>query len=518
MPVSLLRMLVCLALGLAGLPLLLAHPAPLTDWPNHLARVHIATELLHGDAFWSRFYTLNPWPVPNAALDLGIGALHLAGMSVDGAASLFLLVSYAVFTGGFCRLARAFGSFDMSKPLLGSILFFTGPLMYGLVNYMLGLGLAFWLLAAWLEGSTRRRYALALFGTLALFYVHLLASLVWLVALACLEAPAMLTALRRAMTPKRALSTACAGTVFLALVAGSQAGADALPRGDGANLWYPGHGDPGATIGWKSSIVVRMVTDHVSPLVAGVTLLGLAAFALVVVMRGRPHLAAGAALAITALGLLVLALPEAAGTGSLLDYRLALAPFLIGAAALRVTWQGSWAQQAALACLLLVSLGRSAGLAQSFVREAALVHEFEDAVSALPPGSVLLTAFGHSRDEIPDQLWWSPPTEHLAARAAAHSVFVPTVFAIEAQQPLVLRPAYAAWRRTWQVRTQAEFDAMAQDVRPLCRSALQDGRRVFLFVAYPGVFLDSVIPPASLIASRPAFRLLDVCAVPALAS
>jgi hypothetical protein len=521
-----LRLAVPFAVVSAALPLLLARPAPLTDWPNHLARVEIATDMLRGDPFWSRFYTLNPVPVPNAALDLGIGALHLAGLSVDVAGSLFLALAYAVFVFGFCRLARAAAGpaapSDLARPLLGSILFFTGPLMFGLVNYMLGLGVACWLLALWLEAPPWRRAVLALLGTLALFYVHLLAAAVWVLVIGCLEAPAVFAALRRRAEMLRPLARAsgavAAGVMFLGLLIGSAAGGDSLPESDGSNLWFPGHGRLIPTLAWKSSILLRMASDHATPPMLTLTLAGLTAFALLVTVCGRPRIAAGPLLAVGAMAVAVLVLPESAGTGSLLDYRLALVPFLLAAAFLRLDWRSPLARNLAVAVLLVVSLARTAGFARAFIGEESVIHEFDAALAALPSGSILLTAFGHSRDGIPDAVWWSPPMEHLAARAVSHRVFVPTIFAVAAQQPLVLRDEFDPWRRTWQVRNPAEFAAMADDVRPLCARAAAAARRVFLFVAYPSPFLDSVVDPADMLASNRAFRLLDLCAVPRFAS
>jgi hypothetical protein len=516
------RLLVLFAVLAAALPLLAARPVPFTDWPNHLARVHIGVELLRGDPFWTQFYAFNPAPVPNAALDIGIGALHWAGLDLDWAASLFLLLSYGVFVGGFCRLARGFGAFDATKPLLGSILFFTGPLMFGLVNYMLGLGVAFWLLAAWRGGGAIRRGILAVIGTAVLFYVHLLAAAAWVLVILCLEAPPLLASLRqRPWHARMVLGMAAAlsaGLVFLALLAISEAGTGSLPRADGSNYWYPGHGALLATASWKGGILLRMLTDHAIRLVGILSALGLVVFALLAAFPGRGRLATGPVLAIAALALVVLALPEAAGSGSLLDYRLALVPFLLAAAALRTSWRRPLVGNAALVLLLAISLSRTAGFTHDFVAQQAVIRDIETAVGELPEGSILLAAFGHGRADIPDALWWGPPTEHLATRAVIRRVFVPTVFAMGSQQPVVLRPEYEIWRRTWQIRSRRELAAMAEDVRPLCASAAEAHRRVFLFVAYPSAFLDSVVDPVDILASSPAFRLLNICAVPAFAS
>ena len=491
-----------------AVPLVVALPAPLVDWPNHLARVFVGTRLWRGDAHWATFYTLNPRPVPNEALDLGVGALTLAGVPLDLAGSAFLVFAYLAFVVGLCRLARAMGALDASKPMLASLLFLTGPLMYGLVNYMLGLGLAFCLAGVAIDGSQRARWTVALAGTVALFYVHLLACVVLVLVLGCAD----IARLARGRTGLRNAGASVAACVTLvAMLALSDAATDSMPRVDASNVFYPGGHSVLATLTWKAGMFVRLLTDHASRAGAGLAVCGVLAFA--VLARPVRIGVIGWLVLAAALGL-VLILPEAAGTGSLLDYRLALVPLAIAAAGAR--WPAGGLHRAAFAVLCLVAIGRSADFAYAFARQGAAYAAFDRAAARLPPATMLLVARGRTDAEIGPFAWWSPPAEHLGTRAVLAGVFVPTVFAVASQQPVVLRPEFAAWRHEWRTASDPELAALLHDIAPVC-AAVADGsapgglRNLALLEVYPGPTLRDVFAPADVLAENPAFRLVEPC-------
>ncbi len=493
-------------------PLVACRPAPFTDWPNHIARVFIGVRLLLGDPFWGRFYTLNPVPVPNEALDLGIGALNLAGLSVDTAATIFLLSSYAIFVTGFVRLARAYRADGPEKPLLGAALFLTGPLMYGLVNYMLGLGVAMWLVGAWHAGGPRRRWFLAIFATPLLFLVHLMGAAIWVLLILCLEAPVWIAERRRgARHLARCASGLGAGIVLAGLVLASPVGADSLPRADGSNIWYMGNESWLHVLRWKALTVPRMFSDHASLPVAVITMVAIGMIVACIGLGGRARLRLGAALACAALIALVLVLPESAGTGSLLDYRICLVPIVVAAAAIEVNWRRPFWRRTAFALIAGVLLARGVTFSVAFAAEQAVFTDFDAFARSLPAGGLLLAARGRDDADIPDREWWSPPLEHIGSRAVYASIFVPTVFAVASQQPVVLRPEFTAWRRSWRVASPAEFDAMRQDIAPLCATRPSHDAKVYLFVAYSGDYVSKSVPRRAIVIRADKYEVIDIC-------
>ncbi|HEX3346579.1 MAG TPA: hypothetical protein VHS58_00585 [Acetobacteraceae bacterium] len=503
--------LVLAALVAGLLPVLACQPAPFVDWPNHLARVFIDVELVRGNPFWSHYYSINPHPVPNEALDFVVGALHWAGLSIDLAGTLFLAGTYVMFVGGFYLLARALGSPGPARPLIAALLFSTGPLMYGLVNYVFGLGLAMGLLAAWLPSPPRRRWMIAIGGTVLLFYVHLLAAALWVLVAGCVELRGARAAMREGVSSVlRNVSSVSAGCIFLTLLLLSSTAADSLPDANGSNIFYMGRGSAAGVLRWKVALFVRLFTDHAG---VAVGILTWAVVALLAIMAGRSARLRMRASVLAALGLLIVAvmlLPESAGTGSLLDYRLALPIALLAAAGLQVTWRSPRARTAALALLVALLVVRSMALAAAFSSEASVYRAFDAVARTLPPGSIMLTARGKADPDIPLDAWWGPPMEHVSARAVFQGLVVPTVFAVQSQQPIVLRRLLEPWRNEWRIATSDEFNAMVEDLRPLCGVASAQSIEVFLFVAYPGPAVERA-DPSTLIVATPAFRILNAC-------
>ena len=137
----------------SALPLLAGRPAALEDWPSHVARVDILTQLLAGNDYWSQFYRINTFLLPNISVDFSILALHAIGLPVAVAAQVTLLATYFLFVGVASALAWALRAGDPLKPLIAVVLFYNGALMDGFVNYMMGAGVALCFLTAWVGAN-----------------------------------------------------------------------------------------------------------------------------------------------------------------------------------------------------------------------------------------------------------------------------------------------------------------------------------------------------------------------------
>ncbi len=190
------RWVTALFVALGGLPLLAAPLTPLQDWPNHLARVHIVDAMLRGDPFWSQYYRLGSFLVPNMALDLGLLGLLRSGLPPAVAAQAFLVATYLAFVGGVGALAAALRAYDPGKIAFAALLFTGGALFWGLVDYLLGIGLALAILAAWVAAPDRlrRRLPIAIAGAALLFPCHLVATAVFVLLLGCFGVAGMVSA------------------------------------------------------------------------------------------------------------------------------------------------------------------------------------------------------------------------------------------------------------------------------------------------------------------------------------
>ena len=383
-------------------------------------------------------------------------------------------------------LSRALSSLDATKIAFAVLLFYGAALFWGLVNYILAVGLMWGLLAMWLDAAARPglRLAVAATGAAALLFVHAVPALVFAALLGCFD----VARLSLGASPRSCGSAPLALAVVVALLR-------ALPgeTGHDLSLVYAGSASPAAFAWWKLRIFAitpfggSLLQDGASAL----AILGAVAAA---VLASRPRLPRGAALAVATLVVLTLAAPERIGTGSMLDARLAVLPPMLLAAATRLRWRGDAATRACVAVVLLLVVGRTVVIAAEWRRAAAAFTAYDRTAAGLPSGSLMMMAYGTSLERLSWTDIWSPPIQSIATQVVTRGVFFPALFANPDQQPIALRSAFAALGQPWNLSDPSHRrDSMA------AVSALCDDRRfrgVFLTVLYDG----------------PAFRIVDACA------
>jgi hypothetical protein len=167
-----------LALGLALLlPLFVTEVPPLGDYLNHLARAFVLSAL-PGDAVLGRMYAAQWSVIPNLGLDLVMPPLirfqpvHVVGRAVIGAAALLPVLGAIAYQRAMTgRPARAWWSLGVCLTA------YSGLLLYGFLNFQLGIGLALLFAAAWLAWrESRPSLAIggAVIGAPILFACHLM--------------------------------------------------------------------------------------------------------------------------------------------------------------------------------------------------------------------------------------------------------------------------------------------------------------------------------------------------------
>jgi hypothetical protein len=183
-------MLVVLAVAtaIALAPVLFVPMAPLADYPNHLARMHVITAI-GSDPDLARYYDIHWQIIPNLIMDLIVPLFaSVADIYHAGQAFTVLCVLLAA-TGVFALNWALFRSWPMiglaALPLLYNHIF-----LVGLMNYWFGVGLALWATAAWIALRERwwpwRFIASALFAV-GLFFSHIFAVGVYGMALLAFE-------------------------------------------------------------------------------------------------------------------------------------------------------------------------------------------------------------------------------------------------------------------------------------------------------------------------------------------
>ncbi len=467
----------------AALPLLVSIPAPLQDWPGHLARVHILDELLRGVGPWGRYYDFNGFLLPNVALDLGVLGLVRAGLPLGAAGAVFLLAVYALFVAGFTRMSRGFGARSAATPMLGAIVFYNSALFWGFVNFIAALGVSFWIIAWWMEArGPTARLAVAVLGSAATVACHIVPAVILVGVIGLLDLTALARGWRRGLG-RHCTSLAAAATVIAMLLL-SPTGADGFAVG------YMGSGSPIGFLHWKAQAYAKAMLSGATWADVTTASFGVAiAIAIGVLWARRAvrlSIGRGGLVVVVAVALLPLIAPERVGAGTDLDYRLAVLPFMFVAATVRVRFagpRGAGTVFGLVACLLIL---HTATLGQAWRAAARTYGQAEAAFAALPPGSLLLAAHGTNARDISWTAWWAPPMSHIDALAVPSGLIVPTVFAMASQQPLVLKPALTPWTRLVRyVTTPALLSEALAQARLLCGST----PGVSLAVLYPAPFM-----------------------------
>lgn len=169
---------------LAILPVLAVGLPPILDYPNHLARMHVLAGLAQSEILQG-FYQLAWAPLPNLALDAIVPWLGRILPMAD-AMRVFLALVLLGLAGGVLALHRAVFQRWSFWPLAAFLLLYNRMLLWGFLNYLAGLALALWALAAWIALERRAplpRIALGAVLATAIYLSHLAAFGFYAVAL-----------------------------------------------------------------------------------------------------------------------------------------------------------------------------------------------------------------------------------------------------------------------------------------------------------------------------------------------
>ncbi|HET9717011.1 MAG TPA: hypothetical protein VFP60_12585 [Pseudolabrys sp.] len=172
----------------ALIPIALHPLPPLSDYINHLARMHVI-DAIGSDPDLSRFYVVQWQIIPNLMIDLIVPVLHRF-MNVYLAGQIFTVLSFVLIASGALALNRALLGRWSPVPLLALPLLYNGVLLVGVMNYVFGIGLVLWGLAAWVllrDRDWRWRFLASTIFAFTLFICHLFAAGVYAMGLLAIE-------------------------------------------------------------------------------------------------------------------------------------------------------------------------------------------------------------------------------------------------------------------------------------------------------------------------------------------
>lgn len=202
---------VCMAM--VAIPIL-THPIPpLSDYANHLSRMHIiATGAADPDL--NRYYAVEWAVLPNLMMDLVVPVIERF-TSVYVAGEIYTLACFALIAFGTLALNRALFGRWSAVPLLAFPLVYNSVFLIGVMNYVFGIGLALLALAAWVMlRNSIWRYPVSMLFVIALFFCHLVSVGIYGIGLLSYEIYVLIRARSVPLGP-RLLPFVAAGLPFL---------------------------------------------------------------------------------------------------------------------------------------------------------------------------------------------------------------------------------------------------------------------------------------------------------------
>ncbi|MFV0295549.1 MAG: hypothetical protein ACK5JT_05460 [Hyphomicrobiaceae bacterium] len=415
-----LAMLVCLW------PVLSYPLPPLADYANHLARMYIIQALPH-DPVLAHYYEIDWQVVPNLAMDILVPPL-VPFLGIYMAGQAFTVLIFASMMSGTFVLGRVlFGRWTLT-PIFGAPFLYNEMLLVGGLNYLLGIGLALWALAAWycLEGRAtvlRLLAAAAMVGVL--FFCHLYAVGIFGIGVLAGEVRRFATSDRP--LPDRIIAFCLPGFAFVP-VAGLLLSSRTVGL-SGKYYWDM----KGKLSGLWDSIVTYSDT------VTLVLVSGLIAAAVIAVRRGRVEAHPLAVTMLGIAGLVYLALPRMLFDTYMADLRLPIAILLLLFATVDLVLPRREAL-VIMAIAVAMTLVRSIEIRDNWQSAARETKAVEAALMHLKPGARLLTVTADdSKGTEPDELG----LDHAASLASIlRSALTTRTFTVAGKQILAVKPAF----------------------------------------------------------------------------
>jgi hypothetical protein len=426
---------------IAVLPIASVHLPPILDYPNHLARMHILAAL-PGSADLARYYRVIWTAIPNQAWDALVPALA-AIMPVETAMRLTLAAMLLALAGGCVVLHRvAFRRWSV-WPLFAFLLLYNRILLWGFLNYLAGVALMLWALAAWIALERQPwplRVAVGAVLATAIYLAHLAAFGAYALAVIALSLAAPTG---KARQTDIALATLLPGAVLFLL---------APTSGAESHIDY---GNP-----FRKFDLPVSIFDNYNRVFDGVTF----GIVLIVVIAGlvRRNIALHARLRWALLALLIayIVLPSRLLSASGIDHRLPVAIALLFVAvsdwgAIAPKWRTG--MTAALLALLLVRMGVVETVWLRADRQYEALRPAFDHIARGATVAVAAPAGGVQAGGV--------PLFHFPTLAALdRDAFVDTIFADPRQQPLQLTEIAAGLAE--HPRPETLWPALAQNALP----------------------------------------------------
>ena len=428
-------------LAIAVVPILLNPLPPISDYINHLARMHIIAAG-NSDPFLHRYYEISWQVIPNLMMDM-IVPLFERVMNVYLAGEVYTLLSFALIISGTLALHRSLFGRWSALPLIAFPLLYNDMFLVGTMNFVFGIGLMLWALATWValrERSRALRLSVSALFVIGLFFCHLFVLGVYAIGLFAFESQRLVVtylgirrasgrvAARRAL-PRLILDYVLTGMPFLPVPL-------FLMMSPTRSLWdfvwsLQGKGD-------GALAAIRAYSDVLAFVIAGIFVAGAA-----LALRYRALSFHGFGGVLFPLGVLTyLALPQVIFETYLADQRMPISLAFMVIACFDVDFRNRFARWGFAAALVLIVTARVAEVEYVWAPLSAGVKSFRQSVELLNRGAKVAVAYAdpNGGDNLRDYGLVHADCIAVIERSA----LVTTEFTVVGKQILHARPAWRA--------------------------------------------------------------------------
>jgi hypothetical protein len=441
-------------------PFALVDVPPVLDYPNHLARYFV---LAHPDDPVLSLMYAPRWGIqPNLGMDiLGAAMLRMTDVYLGGKILLALSL-FAPVVGVMAYHRVAFGRTSY-WPLGAGLVAYNGVFFLGFMNFLLSLGLALIAGAGWIALRRRElllaRIAVGAFATAAIFFCHILGTVLFAVLIGADEASLLWKRLNSGSLNTKGLACA-AGTVAAAL-----SPAVILYCLSPLNARADSVGD------WRGiSKLWRILTPFMTTSAELTLITAIAVVALLILLRRQFQFAPGVPLALAGLVLAFVVCPSSMKGGAFIDMRFALMIALLLFAGIQPSLSIGEATLTSVAVATLIVL-RSGYVGMTWLDHRHDLADLRAAIAQVQPRARVLAARGRPGHEAdPEPANRALPgiyrlDGHLAGLLVIERrAFWPLLFADPAQQPLAVRPPFD--RIAQPMSEPIEWQWIAQDTLP----------------------------------------------------
>lgn len=411
-------------------PVFLVDVPPLADYVNHLARMKVIASMGH-DPFLDGFYKIDWQLIPNLAMDLIVPVVARV-VDIYKAGQFFTALTVLTLVTGPMAIHRALYGRYNAFPLVAFVLLYNGVFLIGLMNYVFGVGLAMWGLAAWImlrQRSLVLRMAVSAVFCVTLYVCHLYAVGFYGMAIGAFELWAWS---KRSYRLDRIVLRELAALIVPVL--------PVLPMLFGSATWTLARDNE-----WTSRskidglvLIFRTYTDSFDLAVAL-----LIAVAMGWAISRRLVSFHGAALPLLVVGSAVfLIMPDMLFGSYMADQRLPVALLLMLIGFVHLDPEDLWPRAGFLVMVIAFAALRVGDVGLHWVKIGGVYDEFRTALTDVPRGAKVLVAYA-------DDPQGSQATQEALSHAPCvamieRSALVSTAFTVKGKQIMSMRPEYQA--------------------------------------------------------------------------